>query len=207
MRAALFSLAVMSLGACGQAGLTPGSVTFGDAAQTNEMVQLVSLRQGQYLAEAGVRFAAEAQDTALFAFNRASLTPAARKALDTQAKWLRENPDIRMSVTGHTDAVGGESYNQQLGLRRAQAVTRYLLARGVERGRVEAVESRGEREPVVAVDGREAQNRRTVTSVAGFTHGYVGDPSDGRRARLMYQRYATDAVEEPEAANSTAGGS
>lgn len=206
MRAVVLSLTMLSLAACGQAGLTPGSASFGDAVQGNNLAQLVSLRRGQYLADASVRFSAETQDTVQFGFNRADLTPAVRKVLNGQAKWLADNPDIRMSVTGHTDLVGGEAYNQKLGQRRAVAVTRYLLARGVERGRVEAVTSQGERNPVIAAAGREAQNRRAVTSVAGFTHGFVGDPADGQRARLMFQRYTTDSVEEPDAASSTEGG-
>jgi peptidoglycan-associated lipoprotein len=208
MRTVILSLAVLSLAACNEPGLTPGSASFGDAVQANEMAQLASLRRGQYLADAGVRFSAETRDTVHFAFNCVNLTAATRKLLDTQARWLSANPDIRMLVTGQTDLVGGETYNQKLGLRRAEAVTRDLLARGVERGRVEAVVSRGERDPVVVAAGREVENRRAVTSVAGFTHGFVGDPSDGRRARLMFQRYTTDPVEEPAAANSTtAGGS
>lgn len=210
MRAVVFSLVVFSLAACNggrnELGLTSGAASFGESVQNNTMVQMVSLRRGQYLADAGVRFSAETQDTVRFGFNRVNLTPETRKALDKQAKWLSDNPDIRMSVTGHTDLVGGEDYNQKLGLRRAEAVTRYLLARGVERGRVEAVVSRGERAPVVVAEGREVQNRRAVTSVAGFTHGFVGEPADGQRALLMYERYIADETEDPEVASSTGGG-
>lgn len=198
---------VLALTACAEAGSgTATSASFGEAVQTNDLAQQIAYQRGQYLVDAGVRFSDEAPDTVRFGFNQISLSPAARQALDAQARWLRDNPDIRMSVTGHTDLVGGEAYNDKLGLRRAQAVTRYLLARGVEKGRVEAVESRGESEPVVDAAGREARNRRAVTSVAGFTHGFIGESDDGRRARLMYRRYTTDSVEEPAAAAVTTGG-
>ena len=207
MRSGLLLIAVLSVSACAQreAGFMPASSTFGVATSGNDLAQHAELQRGRYLVEAGVRFSEAAPDTVEFAFNRADLSPAARKALDAQAAWLSANPDIRMSVTGHTDLVGGEAFNQKLGLRRAQAAARYLVARGIAADRVEAVESRGESEPKVDTDEPEAKNRRAVTSVAGFTHGYLGDNGDGRRARLIYQRYATDSVEEPAEASSTSG--
>ena len=138
MRAIVFSLMMFTLAACNggqnELGLSPAANSFGESVQANTMAQLASLRQGRYLADASVRFSAETEDTVRFGFNRVNLTAETRKTLDQQAKWLAANPDIRMSVTGHTDLVGGEDYNQKLGLRRAEAVTRYLLARGVERG-------------------------------------------------------------------------
>ncbi|MGB0851724.1 MAG: OmpA family protein [Pikeienuella sp.] len=207
MRAFLLLSTVVVLGACSEAGVgVATSSSFGDATQANELAQQIAYQRGQYLVDANVRFSQATQDTVMFAFGRADLSKATRKALDGQAKWLRENPDIRMSVTGHTDLVGGERFNDKLGMRRAQAVTQYLLARGVQQGRVEAVESRGESEPAVNAAGPEAKNRRAITSVAGFTHGFIGDPGDGARARLMYQRYATDAVEEPARANVVSDG-
>lgn len=207
MRAFVLLPLALALTACAEAGSRSAtSSSFGVATQTNDLAQQIAYQRGQYLVDAGIRFANEAPDTVQFGFNQTSLSVAARRTLDAQARWLRDNPDIRMSVTGHTDLVGGEAYNNQLGLKRAQAVTRYLLARGVERGRVEAIESRGENEPVVNAEGREVRNRRAVTSVAGFTHGFIGGSDDGRRARLMYQRYTTDSVEEPASATVDSGG-
>lgn len=209
MRAIFLVSAVVVLSACAaskEVGALPGSRSFGDAVQTNDMAQQIAFQRGQYLIDANARFAAETTETVSFPFNSVELTPVTRSALNEQAAWLQANPDIRMSVTGHTDLVGGEAYNTRLGFRRAQAVARYLLAQGIAQGRVEAVESRGETEPVVDSEKPEAKNRRAVTTVAGFTHGFVGDSSDGRRAALVYERYATDAVEEPEQADSTGGG-
>jgi hypothetical protein len=59
---------------------------------------------------------------------------------------------------------------------------------------------------VVQTEGRERQNRRTLTEVAGFTHGFVGEGMDGRRALLMYRRYVSDSVEAPTADSAADGG-
>lgn len=67
---------------------------------------------------------------------------------------------------GHTDDVGTESYNLQLGLRRAQAVVDYIAANGIAPTRLRA-ESRGETEPAVRNDSptNRALNRRVVFEV------------------------------------------
>ena len=201
------SLSALTLAGCAtEVGVTPGSASFGDATQSNLFAQSIEYRRGDYLMEVAGRFAEETDDTVNFAFNKSVLERGARRALDKQAAWLRQNPDVRVRVTGHTDLVGGEAYNDRLGFRRARAVSRYLARRGVARSRIDAVESRGEREPIVQTEEKERRNRRSLTEVAGFTHGFIGDGMDGRRALLMYRRYVSDSVEEP-ASVATSGGS
>lgn len=179
------------------------AATFGGAYQRNELIQSAAWRRGRFLEAERARFAAETPATVTFAFDSAALDAEARAALDAQARWLARNLDIRVRIAGHTDLVGGEDYNDRLGLRRARAAARHLTLRGVERSRIDAVESRGEREPLVATEERERRNRRAETAVAGFVHGFVGDGMDGRRAALMYTRYRTDDVEPPASANTT----
>jgi OOP family OmpA-OmpF porin len=66
---------------------------------------------------------------------------------------LKANPDIQLvMVTGHTDRLGSEEYNQKLSERRANQVRDYLISQGVEANRLQAV-GKGESEPVVACDG------------------------------------------------------
>ena len=190
----------------GEAGIGPENASFGMAYASNELVQSVEYQRGDYINDVQAAFSRDVSDTVTFDFDRAALGSAARHALDAQAEWLRANPTVRVRVTGHTDLVGGENYNDRLGLRRARAAARHLLRRGVARGRIDMVDSKGEAEPVVATDGRERQNRRSVTEVAGFIHGFVGEGMDGRRALLMYRRYVTDTVEAPASANATSGG-
>ncbi len=107
---------------------------------------------------------------------------------------------MRMTVVGHTDLVGPNSYNQRLGLRRAQAVVRYMTSRGISRSRLDAVESRGEQDPVVETQDRERRNRRAVTSVAGFDRRFVGTGLDGKVAQRLYRTYVGGGVSVSEAA-------
>lgn len=201
------SLSALALAGCAtEVGVTQGSATFGDATQGNFFAQSIEYRRGDYLLEVARRFADETDDTVTFAFNKSNLDRPTRRALNKQAAWLRQNPDVRIRVTGHTDLVGGEAYNDRLGFRRARAVSRYLVQRGVAPSRIDAVESRGEREPVVQTEEKERRNRRSLTEVAGFTHGFIGDGMDGRRALLMYRRYVSDSVEQPVGV-ATSGGS
>jgi OOP family OmpA-OmpF porin len=69
-------------------------------------------------------------------------------------------------VTGHTDRAAETGYNDTLSLKRAQAVRKQLIARGLPEESVSAA-GRGEREPLVAsADGtREAKNRRVEITV------------------------------------------
>ncbi len=73
----------------------------------------------------------------LFASAKAELLPAAQLKLNSVADALmQQDPDSKMVVEGHTDSQGGDSYNQDLSQRRAQAVRDYLVTRGVASDRV-----------------------------------------------------------------------
>lgn len=186
---------VAALAACeGQvAGDLKSSSSYGGATTSNLLAQAVSL-QGNLLAELQAQFRASAPDMINFAFNQATLDAEARAALDQQAAWIRANPAIKFRVYGHTDLVGSNSYNQRLGLRRAQAAVNYLIARGVRRGQVEAVASLGETRPLINTQSRERLNRRTVTQIVGFDRRFMGYDFDGKVAHNIYQGYiAADA--------------
>lgn len=72
----------------------------------------------------------------LFDFDRAELKPRYFSALDEAAVMLRRRPLVRAEIHGHTDNVGTEKYNQNLSMRRARIVERYLVQKGVERDRL-----------------------------------------------------------------------
>lgn len=66
-------------------------------------------------------------DKVKFGFDRAELSPEARAAVDEFASQLKEqNKSVYVEIQGHTDNVGTEQYNEELGLSRAEAVRRYL---------------------------------------------------------------------------------
>jgi outer membrane protein OmpA-like peptidoglycan-associated protein len=91
----------------------------------------------------------------------ATLKSGARNTLAKIADQLRVNVDTRISIEGHTDAVGGEDMNQELSERRAAAVRDYLVSRGVPADRI-AITGLGESAPIATNDtpsGRQ-QNRR-----------------------------------------------
>lgn len=96
-----------------------------------------------------------------FDFNKSDIRPDSRPILDEAAEILRANPNVRISIEGHTDAIGSDAYNEGLSVRRAEAVFRYLVNRGVAPERMEVV-GYGEGRPVADNETEEgrAQNRR-----------------------------------------------
>ncbi len=64
-------------------------------------------------------------------FDRATLRPESCGALDSLVTTLRENPDVSVEMSSHTDRVGTEEYNLRLSDRRAKAVVDYLIAAGI----------------------------------------------------------------------------
>jgi OOP family OmpA-OmpF porin len=91
--------------------------------------------------------------TELFAFDSAKLAPAQPK-LDDMAKLLNDNPTISgITITGYTDRIGSDKYNQKLSEQRANAVKSYLVGKGVGADRLTA-QGKGKANPVVACDGK-----------------------------------------------------
>jgi OOP family OmpA-OmpF porin len=96
-----------------------------------------------------------------FDFDKATIRPDAKVILDEAASQLSKNPDVRVSVEGHTDSVGADAYNQKLSERRAASVKSYLVGKGVSDARL-ATTGYGESKPIASnntKDGR-ALNRR-----------------------------------------------
>lgn len=107
-------------------------------------------------------------DRVFFAFNQSSLTQEDQATLDRQAQWLQRYPNVRVLVAGNCDDRGTEEYNLALGQRRANAAKDYLVARGVDAGRIQTI-SYGKDRPTALDDDEQAwqQNRNAITSVSG----------------------------------------
>lgn len=96
-----------------------------------------------------------------FEFDSAVLTMGAEGILDDVAEKLRANENVRVRIEGHTDAVGSDSYNQDLSQRRADSVADYLASQGVSTDRMRTI-GYGESQPVASndTDAGRAENRR-----------------------------------------------
>lgn len=103
-----------------------------------------------------------------FDFDRADIRPDSRPVLDEAAELLKDPAAEveQLVVEGHTDATGIDEYNQALSVRRAEAVYRYLVNRGVP-PEIMRVEGHGESRPVASNESEEgrAQNRRVELRV------------------------------------------
>ena len=89
---------------------------------------------------------------ALFDFDKAVLKPEGMAAIDTEiiAK-LRDVQKLELVlVTGHTDRIGSQAYNQKLSERRADAVRNYLVSKGVAKDKIETL-GMGKTQPVPGV--------------------------------------------------------
>ena len=103
-------------------------------------------------------------DRVFFAYDSYSLTSNAQDALAKQAKWLKANGSVTISIEGHADERGTREYNLALGDRRANAAKDFLMAQGISSSRITTI-SFGKERPVNAASNKTAwaQNRRSVT--------------------------------------------
>ena len=111
-------------------------------------------------------------DGVTFDFNRADLKPQFYPALDQVASTMAEYNQTIVEVTGHTDSVGSDEYNQRLSEQRSNSVANYLMGKGLVRERFEVV-GMGERYPVADnnSDGGRSKNRRVEIRVVPLTQG------------------------------------
>ena len=106
-----------------------------------------------------------------FANNKTKILESSEPALDDLYQFLADNPDVKIRITGHTDNVGADKFNQRLSEGRAKAVKDEIVKRGIDPSRIVA-DGKGKREPIdtnTTEEGR-ARNRRVeffITSTGG----------------------------------------
>lgn len=116
---------------------------------------------------ANIRVAAIEEDVTIvlnnvfFDFDKAVLKRESFPELNRIAEVMKERPDMQIEISGHTDSMGPESYNQTLSQRRARAVVTYLAEKGINTGRLK-VEYFGESKPIDTNETSEgrSKNRR-----------------------------------------------
>ena len=77
-------------------------------------------------------------DNIFYDFDRASLRPESKKALDELAQVLRDNPNVTIEMASHTDRKGSDEYNINLSSRRARSVIDYLISVGIAADRLQS---------------------------------------------------------------------
>ena len=120
------------------------------------------LAQGKFLYQVVL-----SDDSVKFPSDVHAVSPEAQQRLSELAEKLKtENQNVYLEIQGHTDARGGEDYNEKLGEERAEAVRRFLNQQGVALNRMATI-SYGKDAPVAPNDTKEgrAQNRRVVIVV------------------------------------------
>ncbi len=101
------------------------------------------------------------EGSVVFEVNKWDIRTAAYPLLDSVVKMLKENPEMKIEIQGHTDSTGPESYNQALSEKRANAIKTYLVEKGIDPGRLET-KGYGESDPIASnktAQGRQ-KNRR-----------------------------------------------
>lgn len=195
----LMGAATLGLTACSdpshqfnrEAGSSIDEGGFGNATMHNTMLHSGQISLAEVMTR---RFHAEVPSMVNFAFDSAQLDEEARAILRMQAHWMRQFPELRYKIFGHTDAVGSAAYNVRLGQRRANAVMQYLVSQNIPRSSIIAVVSRGESQPLIASEGYEPANRRTVTEITGLVRRHM--QMDGRYARIIQREYVASATEQ-----------
>lgn len=109
-------------------------------------------------------------DGVTFAVDSTTISPSFQATLDQIAASLKQYPDSLIDVFGHTDSTGSDAYNLDLSKRRADAVARYLISRGVSSARIQT-QGMGESYPVASNDTAEGRslNRRVEIKITPVT--------------------------------------
>ncbi len=112
-----------------------------------------------------------------FEFGSAELRPESYPELDKAVEFLKKYPYIKVELAGHTDSVGSESYNLRLSQRRAEAVRRYLISKGISPDRLIA-KGYGESQPIAPntnPDGTDNPEGRALNRRVEFRIISVGE--------------------------------
>jgi OOP family OmpA-OmpF porin len=102
-----------------------------------------------------------------FDFDKAIIKPEFVPVLDEAADILKKHPNKKVTIEGHCDGIGSETYNMKLGMRRATSVKSYLVEKGISAEMLDTV-SYGKDRPIAdnkTKEGR-AMNRRAEFKVA-----------------------------------------
>jgi len=109
-----------------------------------------------------------------FDFDKASLRPDSKPELQRVANVLKDNPSMKIEISGHTDSKGSATYNLTLSESRAKSVIDYLISSGIEKARL-SYKGYGFLKPIASNETEEGrqQNRRTEFKVTAIDESAV----------------------------------
>lgn len=115
-----------------------------------------------------------------FETNKAEIRTSSRRTLDKAVKVLKEFPDIRIEISGHTDNKGSVAHNKDLSQRRADSVKQYFIDKGIDASRLETI-GHGPDKPVDTNDTKDgrANNRRIEFRIIGGNEGVSAEATSG----------------------------
>lgn len=122
---------------------------------------IVFNEEGVTIRKEGNNLVLSMPELVLFDFNKYEVKNKVKGSLNTLAKALEENSDIRIKIDGYTDFIGSEGYNLELSVKRAKAIKNYLVDRGVKSSNI-SIEGYGKQNPIAnnATAAGRAKNRR-----------------------------------------------
>lgn len=122
---------------------------------------IVFNEEGVTIRKEGNNLVLSMPELVLFDFNKYEVKNKVKGSLNTLAKALEENPDIRIKIDGYTDFIGSEGYNLDLSVKRAKSIKNYLVDRGVKTSNI-SIEGYGKQNPIAnnATAAGRAKNRR-----------------------------------------------
>lgn len=122
---------------------------------------IVFNEEGVTIRKEGNNLVLSMPELVLFDFNKYEVKNKVKGSLNTLAKALEENPDIRIKIDGYTDFIGSEGYNLELSVKRAKTIKNYLVDRGVKSSNI-SIEGYGKQNPIAnnATAAGRAKNRR-----------------------------------------------
>ncbi|MDF2153709.1 peptidoglycan-associated lipoprotein Pal [Vibrio sp. CAU 1672] len=164
LKGLLIALPVMAVTACSSsddAASNTGSETTNQAAETTVVTPID--QSGQLTEQELKEQALRETQTIYFAFDNSTIAGDYEDMLAAHAAYLSKNPALKVTIEGHADERGTPEYNIALGERRAEAVSKYLQALGVQADQI-AIVSYGEEKPLLLGQSEDvyAKNRRAV---------------------------------------------
>jgi peptidoglycan-associated lipoprotein len=151
------------------------SIARAEAARADSVARAESARRAREAATAALE---ALRQTVYFDYDADEIRDDAARILDAKVDALRSHAAIRLRIEGHTDERGSDEYNLALGQRRAAAVKRYLVARGIETFRMEG-ESYGEQRRACSSADNEScwqQNRRAEFTITAGAESITSSP-------------------------------